>query len=612
MTLRLTSMDDLSDFLTIRCKPRIPLDANDAWELLTQKLADLKERDSTFPEVSSADLLVCRCVNTLHDASRNSKRPFAVPSNDSLAACEAIIDDAKNLLSDNFLYKTDLAKALINIEVNIPLLLVWKLHNAEILQLSSYVCRKIGHGEEKLVSDAIIWFLSNSEDSPEYATVVKDTFASLLVASQSRSLNLQLATICASILKKCADDIVDLAMSLSLPEQCATSTSTESTIEFFDFSYLRSSDLWSCGGEAMEQFVCAHLLRLLGEQPSHFDQTLTGAVAMQEKCSLSSVGHFFKDLLSLIVSGLGAEKILNQLGVAVVRPTVNWKIIFSLIAVLLSEKPECCDDLRKLTDELIQVGLEGGRQTELSAGFLIARQCCSCDSNNFGSYSLWFSENFGPNSTTAKNTVQFQSLLQLLTTIVPVESAENLRVHINKVPQAPMSCHSLLHDYAVLARTRLADLNESAELTGLFADSSRDAVSGLDSKQRDIVRVLQHFQGNKEIMKPVLEASVLRRSYYRNVFLVELMRLPGSAEKEFTPEDFGLNRETRHEFIMALNKMGKIPEKMFKAYKGNRSPEGKGQRSNAESKEARKETKSDTDQPKKRKSLELKPKRLAQ
>lgn len=37
---------------------------------------------------------------------------------------------------------------------------------------------------------------------------------------------------------------------------------------------------------------------------------------------------------------------IAQLGVAVVRPIVNWKIIFRLIAVLLSEKPECCDDLK--------------------------------------------------------------------------------------------------------------------------------------------------------------------------------------------------------------------------------------------------------------------------
>lgn len=147
---------------------------------------------------------------------------------------------------------------------------------------------------------------------------------------------------------------------------------------------------------------------------------------------------------------------------------------------------------------------------ELSAGFLIARQCCSCDSKNFGSYSLWFSSNFGINSVTARNTVQFQQLLQLLTEIVPVESAENLRVHINKVyfkllifknssnkkqlnmrisyvsfpmqvPLAPTSCHSILHDYTVLARTRLADLNESSELPGLFSDSSRDAVPGLVS-----------------------------------------------------------------------------------------------------------------------------------
>lgn len=88
-----------------------------------------------------------------------------------------------------------------------------------------------------------------------------------------------------------------------------------------------------------------------------------------------------------------------------------------------------------LTDELIQHGFEGGRRFELSAGILLARQCCSSDSKNFSTYSAWFSSHFGADSVTARNTVQFQSLLQLLTDIVPAESPDNLRVHINKVMQ---------------------------------------------------------------------------------------------------------------------------------------------------------------------------------
>lgn len=79
------------------------------------------------------------------------------------------------------------------------------------------------------------------------------------------------------------------------------------------------------------------------------------------------------------------------------------------------------------------VGLEKGRQTELSAGLLLARQCCNCDNKTFSTYSVWFSSKFGPNSVTARSTFQFRSLLQLLTDIVPFESAEMLRVHINKV-----------------------------------------------------------------------------------------------------------------------------------------------------------------------------------
>lgn len=175
-------------------------------------------------------------------------------------------------------------------------------------------------------------------------------------------------------------------------------------------------------------------------------------------CSLFS--SFF--LLLQIIKALGVEKVINKLGAAVVGPNFSWKVIFLLVAALLSDSPDCCENLGskrhyvfslcglklltfmktflffffsflELIDELILHGLEGGRQTELSAGILLARQCCSCDSKNFGSYSIWFSSHFGPDSVTARNPIQFLSLLQLLTDIVPAESAEILRVHINKV-----------------------------------------------------------------------------------------------------------------------------------------------------------------------------------
>lgn len=118
------------------------------------------------------------------------------------------------------------------------------------------------------------------------------------------------------------------------------------------------------------------------------------------------------------------------------------------------------------------------------------------------------------------------------------------------------------------------------------------------------MRVLLHFQNTSEVIKPVLEAEVLRRRYYRNVFLVELLGLPGSAEKVFNPEEFDLNSKTRHEFILALNSMGKIPDKLFKAYIEKQSHQGTKLGTNnerSESKETIKRTKGQVDRLKKKK-----------
>lgn len=111
-------------------------------------------------------------------------------------------------------------------------------------------------------------------------------------------------------------------------------------------------------------------------------------------------------------------------------------------------------------------------------------------------------------------------------------------------------------------------------------------------------------------MKPVLEASVLRRLYYRNVFLVELLGLSGSTEKAFRPEDFQLHIETRHEFILALKKLGKIPDKLFQVYLEKRSPEGIRESDKNVSKETMKQT--NLNQPKKKKCLDLKSRGLSE
>ncbi|KAJ1529684.1 hypothetical protein ONE63_006439 [Megalurothrips usitatus] len=564
-------MDNLRSFLDLHCKKKTPIPPGEAWERLTRKIDRLKEQRclksaalkaknknaGSIAEKKNVDSVVKSCIQTFHLASHKCLPSLALIPTNMIASCDAAIQDLKQFVSENLLNKVTFVRDLFNIEVPLPLELVWKLHKAEVLQISTYVFRKIQPGHENFLATPVLWLLTHSENSPQYVHIVIDTFAALLVASQSGPLNLHMSTICAGTVQKCIDDIVRWMLK-----------SSEATK--LDFRYMESSSKLqvAVGAEGMERFVLTHLLRLLNEDSTpHSTQTLLSAVKIQEKTLLKNVSVSFQKFLILIVKFLGSE-VVNQLASALVKPLINWEAIFLITDATVKEMPDFHENLKGLADELIQVGLEGGRQNELSAGFLLARHCCTCDSSSFSSYCVWFSTHFGPDSITARSPVQFQSLLQLLTEIVPVESAENLRIHINKVPQAPTSCNSVLHDYTILARTRLADLNESSELASLFSDGRN--YQGLDSRQGDIVKVLQHFQQTREIMKPVLEASIFRRQYYRNTFLVELLGLPGSSEESFKPEDFELNVDTQHEFIVALKAMGKIPEKLYMTYANKR------------------------------------------
>ncbi|XP_026273564.1 Fanconi anemia group A protein homolog [Frankliniella occidentalis] len=609
-------MENLKVFLEEKVNRRSSYCGEDSWVSLNENLNRWKEQDvlhnyesavfKVNAGVNRCDTfsLIHGCVHVLHSIARKSKHPFALVPEDCKKLCTAAMRDLQFLKERKFLDKHVFVTGLLSTEFTFPLEVIWELHKADILQISSYVLKKFPVGSDSVLSSSVLWLLLNSKNSPEYVEIVIDVFASLLSASQSGPFNVQLSTICAVNLKKCTDEIIRWV--LDSPPLCS---------ESIDFNFLSSAKLLStCGSEAIEQFILTYFLLPLCEQnePNSI-QSLLHAVEMQEKTTLETVSNSYRSLLVSIVRALGDDKVVSQICAAVVKPSVNFKVIFLLTAAVLSENPECCENFQRLIDELIQLGLEGGRQTELSAGFLLARHCCTCDSKTFSTYSSWFSSYFGPDSATARNAVHFQSLMQLLTDIVPVDSAENLRVHINKVPQAPTSCNSILHDYTVLARTRLADLNETSELAGLFSDSRQETYPGLDFKQGDIVKVLLHYQQTNEVMKPVLEASIFRRTYFRNIFLVELLGLPGSSEKVFKPEEFGLNNTTRHDFILALKAMGKVPDKLFRAYTDIKfsqeveKTERLAERSEQTEKEINSEAKSDLS--KRKRSLQVRPKR---
>lgn len=73
--------------------------------------------------------------------------------------------------------------------------------------------------------------------------------------------------------------------------------------------------------------------------------------------------------------------------------------------------------------------------------------------------------------------------------------------------------------------------------------------------EADIIKVLESFKSNGQVMRAVLEASVFRNKYFVNTFLKTLMNSRVVDDK------------LRDNFIEKLNSMNKIPKNMYIQWK---------------------------------------------
>ncbi|KAL1140963.1 hypothetical protein AAG570_000889 [Ranatra chinensis] len=207
-------------------------------------------------------------------------------------------------------------------------------------------------------------------------------------------------------------------------------------------------------------------------------------------------------------------------------------------------------------DEWFKEAVSSLNRELLVFSLLGLRQCCWEGSIRcFPSYPSWFV------SLQLKTSTAFTFFFSVLTELVPYEPAIHLKMHVNKVsnglltvtgimqvPAVPANCQPILVDYLTLAKTRLADLNQTTDCIGLFNDYHDFDVEGLES---DIARVVTCLRDTNELPKPLLEAFVFRRQYYEKVFLPRLLSIPER-------EDLA-----RAQVIRKLSSMGKISQSLF-------------------------------------------------
>ncbi|XP_075221394.1 Fanconi anemia group A protein homolog [Lycorma delicatula] len=274
--------------------------------------------------------------------------------------------------------------------------------------------------------------------------------------------------------------------------------------------------------------------------------TVTDAINKHSSWSYLKTPQHIIEFIKQLLDCLSVEDVFKLFQSLLVDDNrdLNLKWFLITVSTLIITNPDAGLVIKKTSDQWFKEAVVKRSKHSLGIVILLIRHCFAESVPPFISYASWY----GSLDVHLDASHEFKFVFDFLSEMVPHEPSLYLKIHINKVPSAPVGAHEALSDYIMLAKTRLADLKESTDFIGLFGEYKTTEKEGRES---DIARVLQHFKETGKVMKTILEAYVFRRNYYERVFLADLLQ---------TVLD---KKDPRYLFIEKLYALGKCPYAMY-------------------------------------------------
>ncbi|KAF6204502.1 hypothetical protein GE061_002844 [Apolygus lucorum] len=293
--------------------------------------------------------------------------------------------------------------------------------------------------------------------------------------------------------------------------------------------------------QCLPDFLLSNLKQLLSYPTSEIEPNIVLRTHTERWSSQKlNVGTAFS--IAKMLSFLSPEVIISELKMAADLSPCRWKFILSVMSILVTENNESIPLIKGLLVSWLRTGLEEDNKHSLFLALVAARHCCAEKSEHFPNYITWFG------SAQPSNPSHFVAFFKFLSELVPHEPPLYLKIHVNKVPAAPMGCQTVLTDYVSLAKTRLSDLNETTDYLSIF---NKCHETEEENHASDVLQLINHFKTTNEIAKPIIEASVFRKQYYEKIFLKYLLKTSARDDPE------------RAQVIHKLNSLGKIPPALF-------------------------------------------------
>ncbi|XP_025124337.1 Fanconi anemia group A protein isoform X4 [Bubalus bubalis] len=309
-----------------------------------------------------------------------------------------------------------------------------------------------------------------------------------------------------------------------------------------------------------------------GPQHTRQGAAVSDAVQMQREWSFAKTPALLSGLYRRLFVILSPEELVSHLQDVLETQEVNWRHVLSCVSTLVICLPDAQQLVNGWVTRLLARAFESWDLDSMVLAFLVVRQAALEGPAVFPSYAAWFQATFGSTRgihSCSKKALVF--LFKFLSDLVPFEVPRYLQVHILHPPLVPGKYRTLLTDYVVLAKTRLADLKVSIENMGLYEDlsSAGDATQPQSQASQDVEKALTVFEHTGKVPVAILEASIFRRSYYLSHFLPALL----------TPRVLPRAPDSREALIESLRRADKIPPALYSAYRqacstaGQKQPE---------------------------------------
>ncbi|XP_006043180.1 Fanconi anemia group A protein isoform X1 [Bubalus bubalis] len=488
----------------------------------------------------------------------------------------SLLEIAQNLLAQNMFSRLYFCQELWKAQNSLLLEAVWRLHVQNVVSIPELL-------ESRADTQAVVVWLCKDlgllceqiEAPCPHAEVARAMLADLVQMFVLRGFQksdgvrgdgapAQMAQIAAAVLEQILASTLE-AVAAGLQEGSPAYKAGSCWFGVFSGPMYQSI----LSAETLKRWFCHTLTQILTHKPV---LKVSDAVQMQREWSFAKTPALLSGLYRRLFVILSPEELVSHLQDVLETQEVNWRHVLSCVSTLVICLPDAQQLVNGWVTRLLARAFESWDLDSMVLAFLVVRQAALEGPAVFPSYAAWFQATFGSTRgihSCSKKALVF--LFKFLSDLVPFEVPRYLQVHILHPPLVPGKYRTLLTDYVVLAKTRLADLKVSIENMGLYEDlsSAGDATQPQSQASQDVEKALTVFEHTGKVPVAILEASIFRRSYYLSHFLPALL----------TPRVLPRAPDSREALIESLRRADKIPPALYSAYRqacstaGQKQPE---------------------------------------